>query len=91
MDERKYQWMLLGEEVAISTDKDEGYINRLYDRIVAKLEEVEKIDTAFPMSHTKKALFACVFLANDLLEQKAINDELAERIEALERSYKPKK
>ena len=80
----KYTLWLLNEEIRIVSEKDSEYAYALRDYILATIEKFDDANTAFPMSYIKKALYASVFLADELFCERAESKALLERLTKLE-------
>ena len=87
---KKHNLQLLDEELRIVSEKDAEYIEAMGRYILETIEKFDNVSTPFPMPYLTKALYACVFLADELFEQREEVARLNDVIAALEKSGKGK-
>ena len=81
---RKHNLNLLNEDIRLVSEKDDAYVKALGDYILTTINKFDVINTPFPMPYLKKALYGCVFLADELFERKQENTLLLKKIAELE-------
>ncbi|MCL2397488.1 MAG: hypothetical protein FWC93_05420 [Defluviitaleaceae bacterium] len=81
---RKHNFHLLNEDIHIVSDKDGEYVEELRQYILSTIKKFDNVNTPFPMPYLTKALYACVFLTDELFEKKQEIEALAAKIEELE-------
>jgi len=80
---KRYNLKLFNENVRIVSEKDDAYIEGLYKYILSTIEKFDNVGSSFPMNYLTKALYACVFLADELLTVKTQAKEDAVKIEEM--------
>lgn len=82
---KRHSLRLLDEDIRIISDKEEAYVNAVGEYILSTIQRFDDVNTPFPMPFLNKALYACVFITDELLQERQKVEELKTRIEALER------
>ena len=82
---------LLCEDIRIVSDSDAEHVESLRQYILSTIEKFDNVETSFPMPYLNKALYACVFLTDELFAAKKEISDLQARIAALEKPGKGKK
>lgn|GEM_PF-1633622 len=80
---KRYNLKLFNENVRIVSEKDDAYIEGLYKYILSTIEKFDNVGSSFPMNYLTKALYACVFLADELLAVKTQAKEDTEKMEEM--------
>ena len=78
---KRYNLKLFNENIRIVSEKDDAYIEGLYKYILSTIEKFDNVGSSFPMNYLTKALYACVFLADESLTTKQQLQEASEKIE----------
>ena len=81
---RKHSLQLLDEEIRIVSEKGEVYVENLGKYILSTIEKFDNVATPFPMPYLTKALYACVFLADELFDKREEIEKLEAKIAELE-------
>ena len=81
---KKHNLVLLDEEMRIVSEKDEDYVEALGRYILATIEKFDNVATPFPMPYLTKALYASVFLADELFESRDEIERLKAKIAELD-------
>jgi len=79
---QKYNLRLLNEDIRIVSENGEEYVKSLRKYIHTTIGKFDNIETPFPMPYLNKALYACVFLADELFEARAEIEGLKEMLAA---------
>jgi len=79
---QRYNLKLLNEDIRIVSENGEEYVKSLGRYIHTTIGKFDNIETPFPMPYLNKALYACVFLADELFEARAEIEGLKEMLAA---------
>jgi len=82
---KRYNLKLFNENIRIVSEKDDAYVEGLYKYILSTIEKFDNVGSSFPMNYLTKALYACVFLADELLSSRKEVEELSEKVAELEK------
>ena len=82
---QKHNLRLLNEDIRIVSENGEEHIKALGEYILDTIRKFDNVHTPFPMPFLNKALYACVFLADELFEARAQVEELKEQLAAAEK------
>ena len=82
---KKHSLRMLDEDIRIISDKDEDYVESLRTYILSTIKKYDDVNTPFPMPFLNKALYACVFLTDELFKERQNVAELKEQLETLEK------
>jgi len=79
---QRYNLRLLNEDIRIVSENGEEYVKNLGKYIHATIGKFDNVHTPFPMPYLNKALYACVFLADELFEARKEIEGLKEMLAA---------
>ena len=88
---KRYNLKLFNENIRIVSEKDDVYIEMLYKYILSTIEKFDNVGTTFPMNYLTKALYACVFMADEVLIKRQEVEELTIKLAELEKTLEIKK
>ena len=78
---KRYNLKLFNENIRIVSEKDDAYIESLYKYILSTIEKFDNVGTTFPMNYLTKSLYACVFMADEVLIKRQEVEELSAKLE----------
>ena len=87
---KRYNLKLFSENIRIVSDKDDAYIEALYKYILSTIERLDNVGTTFPMNSLVKALYACVFIADEVMMKKEQLEEMSVKLAELEKKLEIK-
>ena len=87
---KRYNLKLFNESIRIVSEKDEAYIESLYNYILSTIEKFDNVGTTFPMNYLSKALYACVFMADEVLIKRQEVEELTMKLAEAEKKLEIK-
>ena len=87
---KKYNLNLLNEDIRIVSDKGDAHVEGLRQYILTTIRRFDNVSTPFPMPYLNKALYACVFLADELDDKRCEIEVLKAKIAELEDKSKGK-
>jgi len=87
---KRYNLKLFNENIRIVSEKDDVYIESLYKYILSTIERFDNVGTTFPMNYLTKALYACVFMADEVLIKRQEVEELSVKVAELEKKLEIK-
>jgi len=88
---KRYNLKLFNENIRIVSEKDDAYIEDLYKYILSTIEKFDSVGSTFPMNYLTKSLYACVYMADEVLANKEEMEEMSIRIAELEKTLEIKK
>jgi hypothetical protein len=88
---KRYNLKLFNENIRIVSDKDDAYIEALYKYILSTIEKFDNVGTTFPMNYLTKSLYACVFMADEVLANRQEMEEMSMKLAELEKTLEIKK
>ena len=88
---KRYNLKLFNENIRIISEKDDAYIEELYKYILSTIERFDNVGTTFPMNYLTKSLYACVFMADEVLANRQEIEEMSIRLAELEKTLEIKK
>ena len=87
---KRYNLKLFNENIRIVSEKDDAYIEELYKYILSTIEKFDNVGTTFPMNYLTKALYACVFMADEVLANRQDIEEMSMKLAELEKKLEIK-
>ena len=87
---KRYNLKLFNENIRIVSEKDDAYVEGLYKYILSTIEKFDNVGTTFPMNYLTKALYACVFMADEVMTKRQEVEELSMKLAELEKKLEIK-
>jgi len=87
---KRYNLKLFNENIRIVSEKDDAYVEELYNYITTTIEKFDNVSTTFPMNYLTKALYACVFMSDEVLAKRAEIEELTIKLAEAEKKLEIK-
>jgi len=87
---KRYNLKLFNENIRIVSEKDDAYVEELYKYILSTIERFDNVSTTFPMNYLTKALYACVFMSDEVLAKRQEVEELTIKLAEAEKKLEIK-
>ncbi|MCL2573643.1 MAG: hypothetical protein FWE34_03705 [Defluviitaleaceae bacterium] len=87
---KRYNLKLFNENIRIVSEQDDAYVEQMYKYILATIEKFDNAGSSFPMNYLIKSLYACVFMADEVLTKRAEVEELTRKLAEAEKKLEIK-